>query len=100
MSLDGLSLEAQQVIDNYLLRLSNHLHEALLEVRDSLVSSVEAQIQEQLQGNFTNLEQVKSVLNRLGDPEIHAAPVTNWIWLIYLQQEANEALKIRQHLQS
>lgn len=100
MSLDGLSLEAQQVIDNYLLRLSNHLHEALLEVRDSLVSSVEAQIQEQLQGNFTNLEQVKSVLNRLGDPEIHAASVTNWIWLIYLQQEANEALKIRQHLQS
>lgn len=88
MSLDGLSLEAQQALDNYLFYLSNRLHCALVEVRDSVVSTVESRVQARLQESSGNLQEVKSILNSLGDPEVHATRVANWLWLSYLQQES------------
>ncbi len=100
MSLDGLSLEAQQALDNYLLRLSNHLHIALMEVRDSVLSTIESQLQAQLKEYANHPEQFRQMVNSLDAPELEATRVSNWLWLIYSQQEAAEVLKLQKCLQS
>jgi uncharacterized iron-regulated protein len=95
MSLDGLSLEAQQVLDTYLLQLSNRLHHALLEVGDCVVNTLENQVYEQLAEKAT-IPELKTLLANLGDPELQASRIANWLWSVYLQQQENgELLKVQ-----
>ncbi len=67
LAAEALPPEARHALDSYLLKLSNQLHLALIELRDNLVREAEVQVLQNLESD--NLEQVQKALARLGEPQ-------------------------------